>query len=163
MEGEEVDLSYRAPVGAHLWHYPGRQGNLREPLENPLAVPSICFLVIKNQLQVGEPKQRKRAQVDDVRDAVHHNFERNRDLLLDLLCEDSRPLRDDLNVVIRNVRICFDGKLMERNRAPAKQQQRGGEDKKAVLQGKIDKFTNHLLLNRILEHERVLNDLFAWL
>ena len=48
-----------------------------------------------------------------MRDTVHHRLERNGDLLLHLLCGDSRPLRYDLHVVVRNVGIRFHGKLME--------------------------------------------------
>src|SRR5208283_1362232 len=80
----------------------------------------------------------------DVRNAVHRGFEWNRDLLLDLFCRDPLPLRDDLDIVVRHVGIRFNGKLMERNCAPAKQHKRGREDEKAVLQSKIDKFANHL-------------------
>ena len=159
VQREEVDLADRTPVGAHLRHDPGRQRNLRKPLENSFPVPCVLLLVIENQLQVREPEEGERAQMHDVRDAVHHDFERNRDLLLDLFRGDSRPLRDDLHIVVRHVGIRFDGKLMERNRAPAKQQERRREDKKAVLQRKIDKFANHLLLHRVLKYERILNDL----
>ena len=55
-----------------------------------------------------------------VRDSVHRGFERNRYLLLDLFRRDSRPLGDDLNVVVRHIRIGFDGKPVERNDAPAR-------------------------------------------
>ncbi len=89
--------------------------------------------------------------MNQMRDAIHHDFEWNRDLLLDLFRGNSRPLRDDLHIIVRYVRIRLDGKLMERNRAPAKQQERPREDKKAVLQSKIDNFANHLLLHRVLE------------
>jgi hypothetical protein len=38
---------------------------------------------------------------------------------------------------------------MKRNRTPNKQQKRYGEDKKAILQGEIDHFANHLPLHRL--------------
>ena len=95
----------------------------------------------------------------DVRHAVHHDLQRNRDLLLHLLGGDSRPLRDDLHVVVRDVGIRFDGKLVERNRAPDKQQQRRSEHQKAVVQREIDKLRESLLgpllFHRVLENQRV--------
>ena len=78
-----------------------------------------------------------------MRNAVHHDFERNRDLLLHLLGGDSRPLRDDLDVVVRDVGIGFDRKLMERNRAPDEQQKRRRQHQKAVVQREIDELANH--------------------
>ncbi len=70
--------------------------------------------------------------------AVHHVFERYRDLLLDLLRRDSRPLRDDLHIVVRHVRIRFDGKLVERHGTPGKQEKRRCQNQKAIFQGEID-------------------------
>ena len=108
-----------------------RQRDLREPLENPLAVPGIFLFIVEDQLEVGEAEKRKRTQMHDVGNAVHHDFERNGDLLLDLFGGNSRPLRDDLHVVIRHVRIGFDGKLVEGNRAPAKQQNGPGQNQRS--------------------------------
>ncbi len=90
-------------------------------------------------------------------DAVHHDFKRDGDLLLDLFRGDSRPLRDDFDVVVRNVRIGFHRKLVKRYRSPAKQQKGRSEDEKAVVQGKIYKPANHLLLHRVLEDQRILD------
>ena len=78
-----------------------------------------------------------------VRNAVHGDFERNGDLLLDLLGGDAGPLRDDLDVIVRHVGIGFDGKLMERDRAPDEQQQRRRQHQEAVLQREIDELANH--------------------
>ena len=99
--------------------------------------------------------------MDHVGDAVHYDFEWNRYLLLDLLGGNSRPLRNEIHVVVGNIRIRFYGKLMERDRAPKEQQDRSREEKKAILQRKIDEFLNHLLFHRVLEHECVLNYLHA--
>ena len=49
----------------------------------------------------------------DVRNPIHHDFEWNRNLLLNLFCGDPRPLRDDLNVVVRHVEIGFHRKFVE--------------------------------------------------
>jgi hypothetical protein len=139
----EVDLADRTPIGAHLWNHTGRQRDLRQALENTLAIPRVELFVIENQFQIRQPEERKRAQVHDVWNSVHHDFQRNRDLLLDLLRGNSRPLRDDLDVVVGNVRIRFDGQLVKRNCAPNQQQRRCGENQNPVLQRKIDKLTNH--------------------
>ena len=89
----------------------GRQGDLAEALEHALAVPVVVRFVIEDQLQVGESEERERAQMHDMRDAVHHDFEWNRDLLLDLLGRNSRPLRDDFDVIVGDVGIGLDGKI----------------------------------------------------
>src|SRR6266851_8732922 len=62
---------------------------------------------------------------------------------------------------MRNVRIGFHGKLMKRDRSPPKQKKGRCEDQESVVQGKIYKLANHLLLHSVLEHQRVLNDLYA--
>src|SRR6266852_4199290 len=160
---EEVDLADGAPVAAHLWHDTGRQSNLREPLQNPLPVPRILLFIVENQLQVREPEQGERAQVNYVRDAVHRDFQRDTDLLFDLFCGDSGPLGDDVDVVVGNVRIGFHGKLVKRDRSPPKQKKGRREDQKSVVQGKIYKPANHLLLHSVLEHQRILNHLYAGL
>src|SRR5713226_768740 len=158
---EEVDLADRAPVRAHLWHDARRQSHLREPLQNPLPVPRVLLFIVENQLQVRKPEKGERAQVNYVRDAVHRDFQRDTDLLFDLFCGDSGPLGDDVDVVVGNVRIGFHGKLMKRNRSPPKQKKGRCEDQESVVQGKIYKLANHLLLHSVLEHQRVLNDLYA--
>ncbi len=96
----------------------GGQRDLRQTFENPLTVPGVVGVVIEDQLQIGEPENRERAQVHDARNPVHHDFERNGDLLLDLFGGDSRPLRDDLDVVIGDVGISFHGEIVERDRRP---------------------------------------------
>jgi len=86
----------------------------------------------------------------DVRNAAHNGFEWDGDLLLDLFRRDSRPLRYDLHVIVGYVGIRFDGKLVEGNRAPNNEQQRDGEDEKAILQREIDELTNHAGTPKIL-------------
>ena len=113
VQREEIDLADRTPVGAHLRHYAGGQSDLRKALQRPFAIPVVVFHIVEDQLDVRQAEQRKRPHVNDARNAVHAVFERNRDLLLDLLGGDARPLRDDFDVVIGNVGISFDRKLME--------------------------------------------------
>ena len=55
-------------------------------------------------------------------DAVHRDFERDRDLLLNLFGGPARPLRDHLNVVIRHIRIGFNRQVVKGNGAPDQQQ-----------------------------------------
>ncbi len=152
---EEVDLADGAPIRTHLGHDPGRQGHLRKPFEDPLPVPGVLLFIFENQLHIGKPKKRERTQMNHMGDAVHHRLKRNRDLLLDLFRGNSWPLRDDLDIVIGDVGIGFDGELVERDRSPAKQYECRCEDKKAVLQRKINNLANHLLFHRVLQHQRV--------
>ena len=123
VQREEIDLPGWAPVRLYLRrHSRGNSGrrksDLREPLQRPLAVLEILFFVIENELNIGKAEQRKRPQVGYVRDAVHHDFERNGDLLLHLLGGNSRPLRDNFHVIIRHVGIRFHRKLMKGNSHP---------------------------------------------
>ena len=48
-----------------------------------------------------------------MRNPVHHDLDRNRDLLLDLLGDVSRPLRDDLHVVVGDVGISLHREVMK--------------------------------------------------
>ncbi len=62
VQREEIDLAGGAPVGLHLRRHAGgnrgrRKTDLRKPLERPLAVPGILFLVVENELDVGEAEQ----------------------------------------------------------------------------------------------------------
>jgi hypothetical protein len=68
-----------------------------------------------------------------MRNSIHGNFERNGDLLFDLLRRNARPLRDDIHIVVRDVRIGFYGKLVEGNGSPKEKQNRRREHEEAVL------------------------------
>src|ERR1700686_3377351 len=78
---------------------------------------------------------------------VHHTVHRpsqgHRHLRIDLFRENSRPLRDDVYIIVRNVRIRFHRVLMKRNCSPAQQQKRRCKDQKAVIQRKINQLANH--------------------
>src|ERR1700682_1568290 len=45
---EEVNLSDRTPVRAHLRRYARRQGNLRKALQNSFAVPGVLGIIVEN-------------------------------------------------------------------------------------------------------------------
>ena len=75
MQREEIDLAHRAPVGSHLRDDAGRQGHLGKTFEDSFAVPKVLFVVVENQLQIRQPKQRERSQMRDVWNAVHHDFQ----------------------------------------------------------------------------------------
>ena len=159
VQGEEIDLADGTPVRAHLRHYAWRQGDLAQPFENPLPVPVIIRSVVENKLQVRESEERERTQMHDVRDAVHHDFKRNRDLLFDLLRRNPGPLSDDLDVVVGYIGISLNGKATERNDAPSEKQQGEPQDEQAVAESKINDSTNHLLLHRVLQYQGIRNHL----
>ena len=73
----------------------------------------------------------------------HGNFERHRYLLLHFFRRAPGPLSDDLNVVVGNVRIGFDRKVVKRNCAPDKKQQGNSQNQVPVVESKIDKRPNH--------------------
>ncbi len=59
-----------------------------------------------------------------VRRSVHLDFHGDGDLLLDLFRRAPRPLRDDLHVVVGNVGVSLDGKVMKGYGAPHQQKHR---------------------------------------
>ena len=81
--------------------------------------------------------------MDDVRDSVHDDFKRNGNLLLDLFGGYAGPLGDDFDVIVGDVGVGFDGKLMERDGAPDEQQESCSEDEKAVVEREIYESANH--------------------
>src|SRR5580704_16202816 len=78
-----------------------------------------------------------------VRDAGHLNFSRNRYLLFDVFCRMPRPLGNDVYVVVGDIRICFDWKVVKRNNAPREEQKSSTEYEKSIVQCKVDDPSNH--------------------
>ncbi len=115
-----VDLAHRATVRADLRLQVLRQVDLGKPLQHLLAIPIVFRFVVEDQHHAGKPEQRNRAQMFQVRKPVHHDFDGNRDLLLHFFGRPARPLRDDLDVVVGDVGVRFDGQVAERNDAPMK-------------------------------------------
>src|ERR1700722_15185351 len=79
-----------------------------------------------------------------VRNSVHDDFQRNGDLLFDLFRGNSRPLGDDLNIVVGDVGISFDGETLEGNDSCGEKDERERQNEEAVIQSEIDDATNHL-------------------
>ncbi len=107
-EGIPVNLADRAVIGADLRLQSSRQADLGEALEHLLAVQIVTGLIVEDQHHTGQAEQGCGAQVIEVWDSVHYDLDRNRNLLLHLFRGPSGPLRDDLDVVVRNVRVGFD-------------------------------------------------------
>ncbi len=74
-----------------------------------LAIDVAGGVVVEDEHQAGEAGQRGGAQMSEVGDAGHLNFDGHRDLALDLFGGAAGPLGDDLDVVVGDVRIGFDG------------------------------------------------------
>ena len=100
---------------------------------------------VKISLISDKPNSEKERRVGHLRDAVHDDFERDGDLLLDLLGRDARPLRDDLDVIVGHVRIGVDGQMVERHVADAGQQNRKSQNEQALVERKIDDAGGSLL------------------
>ena len=79
----------------------------------------------------------------EMRDTRHLDFGRDRDLLLNVFRGMPRPLRDDVDVVVRDIGIGFDWKVVERNDAPREKQNRPAKNEKAIVQRKVDDPPNH--------------------
>src|SRR6516164_1265347 len=78
-----------------------------------------------------------------MRNAVHLDFDRDRNLLFHFFCGTPRPLGDDLNPRVRNVRISLHGQFLECNRSPNKKKQSEAQDNETVVEREIDKLANH--------------------
>src|ERR1700752_2242188 len=78
-----------------------------------------------------------------VGNAGHLNLDGCGDLLLDLFGGTTGPLCDDLNVVVGDVGIGLDWKIMEGHDSPAEEHDSKTEDEPAVVQRKIDETANH--------------------
>ena len=111
---------------------------MREALHHFLAIPVIDGVVVEDHVDAGQPGQRNRAKTLQVRDAVHDDLDGNRNLLLNFLRRPSRPLGNDRDVVVGDVRIGLNRKIMEGNRSPNQQQNGRREHQEAVAERKID-------------------------
>ena len=139
-----VDLSDRAPVRPHLRLNVIGQGHLRKALQRLLPVPVVYGIVVEDQGDAGKPEHRFRAQTGEMRNSVHHDFDRNRDLLFHFFRRAAGPLRDDVDVVVRHVGIRLDRQIGERNGAPDQQEDGPQQHQKPVVQREIDDGPNHL-------------------
>src|SRR5215472_11234244 len=75
--------------------------------------------------------------------AIHGDFQWDRDLLFYLLGRDSRPLGDDLDVVVSHIRIRLHGEAVERDDAPDKKDHGHGQHENPVVERVIDNAANH--------------------
>ena len=108
-----VNLADGTPVGAHLRLQAGGQSDLREPFENFFAIPIVVGFVVEDQGDAGKAEERNGAQVREMRNAVHLNFDGNGDLLLHFFGGAAGPLGDDLHVVVGDIGIGFDGEIVK--------------------------------------------------
>ena len=113
-EGVPVDLADGAPVGAHLRNKIGGQADLAEALEHVLAIDVAGGVVVEDEHQAGEAGQRGGAEMGEVGNAGHLDLDRDGDLALDLFGAAARPLGDDLDVVVGDVGVGFDGQARKR-------------------------------------------------
>ena len=140
-----VDLADGAPVGAHLRHKIGGKADHAEPLKHVLAIDVAGGVVVEDQHQAGEAGQRGGAQMSEVGNAGHLDFDRHGDLALDLFGAAARPLGDDLHVVVGHVGIGFDGQVAEATMPQAVSTTTAAEHQPAVLEREIDECANHLV------------------
>ncbi len=133
-----IDLPDRAVVRADLGLQSARQVHLRQPFQNLLPIPVISRFIVENQTQARKSENGDGPQMIQVGDAIHGDFERNRDLLFHLLRGPARPLRNHLNVVIGYVGICLDGQVVKGDSTPDEKQESDKNNQKAIVQGKVD-------------------------
>ncbi len=108
-----------------------------------LAIGIVDGIVVENQHHAGESEQRLRAQRHQFRQPVHLDFDGDGDLLLHFLGGTAGPLRDDVDVIVGDVGIGFDGQVLEGDRAPDGQQDADGENHEPVAESEIDELLEH--------------------
>ena len=133
----------------------GGQIHLAQPLQHVLAIHVAGGVVVEDQHQAGEAGQRGGAQMGEVGNAGHLDFDRHRDLALDLFGAAARPLGDDLDVVVGDVGVGLDGQVAERDDAPGGEHHHAAEHQPAVLEREIDECANHLLVPRCFKQQCV--------
>ena len=115
-----IDLSRRTPVRAHGGLKALGQISLSHPLHDLLPVPVIVGGVVEDHQHERQAENRFRPEMREMRNSIHLDFDRNRDLLLHLLGGPAGPLRDDGCVVVRDIGIGLDGQVMKRDRLPSR-------------------------------------------
>src|SRR5262249_7087304 len=100
-------------------------------------------LVFEDQSNDGKAEKRKRAIVQNMRDAAHGELDRNRDLLLHFFRGVAGPLRDDLNARVGDVRIGLDREIREREDPPRGDRHAQAKGQNAVCERKANRFPDH--------------------
>ena len=144
MQREKINLTDGAPVGSNLRLQALGKGHLGKPLNDLDAIPIVGGIVVENHGDARKPSQRDGAQILQMRDTIHDDFDGDGDLLLHFFRRAAGPLGNDRDVVIGDVGIGLHRQIVEGNGAPDGQQSRHRENHKAVAQGKIYQRTNHL-------------------
>src|SRR5580698_926407 len=98
-----------------------------------------------------------------MRDAVHHDFQWDGDLLFDLFRRNPRPLRDDLDVVVGHVGIGLDGQVPEGNDAPGEKHHGESQHQQTVVQSKVNNSTNHYWSKPCVSRKSGLRETLEWL
>ena len=142
-QGVPEDLADRAPVGAHLRLQIVGQRDLRQTFQDFCAVPVVGGLIVENEHHAGEAKERIGTEMLQVRKPVHLDFDGNGDLLFHFFGGAARPLGDDLNVIVGDVGVGFDRKIVKRNRAPNEQQHGESQNQETVIECVVHEGANH--------------------
>ncbi len=142
-QGVPVDLADGAPVGAHLGLQARGKGDLAEALKDLVAILLVERVVVEDEGDAGEAGEGSGAEVLHVGDAGHLYFDRDGDLLLNLFGGAAGPLGDDLDVVVGDVGVGFDRKVVEGDDAPAGQQDGCAQHQPSIVESKVDETFDH--------------------
>ena len=119
-----VDRADRAEIGTDLRGHVGRKRDRRKALQHLLPVPVVVGIVVEDQIDDRKSRQRGRAHMQQMREAVHLDFDRYGDLLLNFLRSASRPLRNHLDPGVGNIGISFYRKILESDDARYRTEER---------------------------------------
>jgi hypothetical protein len=112
-----------------------------------LSIDIAGGVVIEDQHEAGDASERAGAEMGQVGNAGHLNLDWHGDLALNLFGTATWPLGDDLDVVVGNVGIGFNGQSAKSYDAPPSQQENAAQHQPTAFEGKIDKSANHLLVS----------------
>src|SRR5579864_1086072 len=142
-ENVPIHQAARTKQRSHCRSHTGWESGLCQPLKYDLPCEIVVGAFFEGQNEIGKSVQRDGTHHHHVRDAIHLKFERKCDQSFNLFGRMVRPLRNDLNLWRREVRVSI-------HRHPLKRQDpsdrdKGGQhqDQKSLTQGRLDDSMDH--------------------
>ena len=138
-----VDQPARAEQGREARRQSRGQRRAGHPFEDLLAGEVWIGPVLEVHLDGREAVEGDRPERLQARNAVQFDLDRDGDLALHFLGRVAGPLRDQLDVRRREIRIRVDGQILEGPGAPGHQGQRRDHDHERLLEREGDKSGDH--------------------
>ncbi|MNX81615.1 hypothetical protein D3C86_1133070 [compost metagenome] len=145
LDGVPVDVAHPGPVGTEHRGHPGRQGarHRGQALQDPRPGEVEVRLVVEDHVDHREAEGRAAPDRLDVGQALEARRERVGDLVLDDLRATARPLGEDDDLVLGEVRDRIQRGPGDGEGAPADQADQRDEDDEAVANRPFDDALDH--------------------